>query len=299
MSRRHHLPSDMCTGNIPPGLKSLLNIIPVQYRTLIFLCVELEGLRFRLLLKALGGKVPIDPNTRLPIDANGTSTCGGIPAIGRFAASPCTCTCDKKSSQICMFMARDSTSPLYGHFLCHHCVSILHRRLSTITAEVKALGLDINRIIKYQSQISATINAFATNLALQRLTLIHSITAVTTHVMNQVGFLQSDVEDTNLVKLITEWVQWLLKARGVKTKTKPRKIAHAPLQAKKAKKMGEPQQRLLWKFIETCPVQHTLEWYNKAREAMGMDPWQARSPQTNPNRHPVAQYLSHTPTNPF
>jgi len=73
MSRRHHLPSDMCTGYIPSGLQCLLNIIPVQYRTLIFLCVELEGLRFRLLLKALGGKVPICPNTRLAIDANGAS----------------------------------------------------------------------------------------------------------------------------------------------------------------------------------------------------------------------------------
>ena len=112
-------------------------------------------------------------------------------------------------------MAKDLTSPLYGHFLCEHCLTLLQNRLSTITVEVKALGLDINRIIKYQSQISATINAFATDLALQRLTLSNSTTAVTTHVMNQVGFLQSDLEDTNIIKLVTEWVQWLLRARGV------------------------------------------------------------------------------------
>ena len=58
--------------------------------------------------------------------------------------------------------------------------------------------------------------------------------------------------------------------------------------------MGKPQQRLLWKFIEACPVQNTLEWYNMAREAMNMDPWQGHLSQ-----HPVAVYLSRTPTNPF
>jgi len=79
-------------------------------------------------------------------------------------------------------MARDSTSPLYGHFLCKYCLSRLYSRRATITAEVKALGFDINRIISLQQKISFVINAFATDLALQRLTLSHSITAVTTHV---------------------------------------------------------------------------------------------------------------------
>ena len=62
----------------------------------------------------------------------------------------------------------------------------------------------------------------------------------------------------------------------------------------KAKKMGKPQQRLLWKFIKDYPVQHTLEWYNKAREAMNMEPWNGMC-----HAHPVAQYLRKTPTNPF
>ena len=58
--------------------------------------------------------------------------------------------------------------------------------------------------------------------------------------------------------------------------------------------MGKPQQRLLWKFIETCPVQHTLEWYNMAREAMNMDPWVPNSfKNVALYCHPVAQYLSH------
>ena len=194
MSRRHHLPSDMCTGYIPSGLKCLLNIIPVQYRTLIFLCVELEGLMFRLLLKALGGKVPIGPNTRLPIDANGASTCGGLIAIGRFAAGPCACK--KGGAQMNMFKATDQTDPLFGHLLCKYCLELSHKRLKTITAEVEALGLDINRITKHQSQIYAIIDTFNKDS-----TLVATV-EVMKHVMQQNGL---PVSDDNLVKLLSQW----------------------------------------------------------------------------------------------
>jgi len=205
MSRRHHLPSDMCTGHIPSGLQCLLNIIPVQYRTLIFLCVELEGLRFRLLLKALGGKVPIGPNTPLPIDANGTSTCGGILAIGRFASRPCTCK--KGGAHIHMFKAQDPKDPLFGHLVCDRCYSSTHERIKIITAEIEAYGIDINQIIKIQPQILATINTFATDGSLV------ATVEVMKHVMQQNGLSLSDTNDDNLVNLLIEW------SRGSKLQT--------------------------------------------------------------------------------
>ena len=94
---------------------------------------------------------------------------------------------------MCMFKAQDPTHLLSGYILCMNCSCSTLQRLKITTAEVESFGLDINQIIKLQPQISALQSSA------QRITSI-------AEAMRCAGFLESDVNDVNLVSLLTQWI---------------------------------------------------------------------------------------------
>lgn len=159
-----HLPPGMCRGNKMPGFQCLQRLLPLPYRTLLLFRLVMGPLMLKLVLDSLGGK--FGPNACLPIEVN-TQTCNGALAIGRFAASPCTCKPGTDGARMCMFKAQDPTHLLSGYILCMNCSCSTLCRLNTITAEIEAFGIDINQIIKHQTQISAVLDTFLNDLSLQ------------------------------------------------------------------------------------------------------------------------------------
>jgi len=189
-----HLPPGMCRGYVPAGFQCLQRLLPLPYRTLLLFRLMMGSLKLKLVLDARGGK--LGPTGSLPIEVNG-KTCNGVPAIGRFAASPCTCK--RGGAQMSMIKAKDSTSALYGYIGCKHCLTLSHGRLNTITTEALTFGLDINQIIKHQPQISTIINTFATE------TLVPTF-KVMQRTMSHNGFVKGDVDNMKLVNLLIQWV---------------------------------------------------------------------------------------------
>jgi len=190
-----HLPPGMCQGHKVTNFGCLQQLLRLPYRTLLLFRIMMGPLKLKLVLDARGGK--FGPAGCLPIEANGHS-CKGALAIGRFTATPCTCK--QGGAPICMFKAQDPTHLLFGYILCMNCSCTTLQRLKIITAETEALGLDINRIIKHQSRISAVCNTFVTNLS-----LVPS-DEVMKQVMQQSGFVEADLEDMKFVKLLSQWV---------------------------------------------------------------------------------------------
>ena len=201
-SKRLHLPNGLCSGgHVPAGLKCLQRLLPVQYRSLIFLRTGLGRLQFNLLLNSHGGKV--GPTDHTPIETD--CKCRGVPGIGKFKADPCPH--GEEAGSFCMMKAEEGPKhPLFGHIVCDKCHGLANNRLASLVEDATALGVDKNRLLKLQPRISATLTHFA-NAKKSSPPTDDELTGA----MQEVGRLSGkDVKDENLCKLMMKWVQNIL-----------------------------------------------------------------------------------------